>query len=70
MNGMETERVPVAQAAREIGCCEQFLRQQMKCGEWDLGQVKKPPRGGNRYTYYVFRSKLDKFLGKPIVIPQ
>lgn len=59
-----SEKVPVAQAARMIGCAPEYLRRRMKAKEWDLGQVVKPPRGGTNYRYYIFRAKLDKFLGK------
>lgn len=59
-----SEKVPVEQAARMIGCAPEYLRRQMKAKEWDLGQVVRPPRGGNNYRYYIFRAKLEKFLGK------
>lgn len=59
-----SERVSVVEAAKEIGCAPGFLRLKMKTGEWDLGAYSKPPRGGKNFSYYVFRSKLDRFLGK------
>ena len=59
-----SEKIPVTQAARMIGCAPEYLRRQMKAKEWDLGQVVRPPRGGNNYRYYIFRAKLEKFLGK------
>ena len=59
-----SERVSVADAAKEIGCAQGFLRLKIKNGEWDIGAYSKPPRGGKNYRYYVFRAKLDKFLGK------
>lgn len=58
------ERVPLPVAAEEIGCHVEYLRQQMKCGNWDLGAVIKPGRGKKYYNYLIFRSKLDRFLGK------
>lgn len=58
-----SERVKVADAAKEIGCAPGFLRLKMKTGEWDVGVYSKPALGGKNASYYVFRSKLDKFLG-------
>lgn len=57
------QRVLVADAAKEIGCDPDFLRQMMKKNKWDLGTVVPPTRAGGIYTYYIFRPKLDKFLG-------
>ena len=54
--------VSIEEAAREIGCCKEYLRQQMARGEWDIGVVVK--RRGKRNYYKVFRGKLDAFLGK------
>lgn len=59
-----SERVKVVDAAKEIGCAPGFLRLKMKTGEWDIGAYSKPAKGGKNARYYVFRSKLDKFLGK------
>lgn len=58
------QRISVLEAAKEIGCDPDFLRQMMKKKKWDLGEVIPPEKGGKKtYTYYVFRAKLDKFLG-------
>lgn len=59
-----SEKVPVEQAARMIGCAPEYLRRQMKAKVWDLGQVVRPSRGGSKYRYYIFRAKLERFLGK------
>lgn len=59
----DTQKVTVVAAAKEIGCAPEYLRRQMKAGQWDLGKVVKPPRGKNNYRFYIFRAKLDKFLG-------
>lgn len=59
-----SQRVAVADAAKEIGCAPEYLRRQMKNGHWDLGSVIKPVRGSTNYNYFIFRTKLDKFLGK------
>ena len=60
----EKVRVRVTDAAREIGCAPQFLRLRMQAGDWDLGSYVGPGTGGRHGNYYVFRDKLDKFLGK------
>lgn len=57
------QRVPVEDAAAEIGCYPQYLRQQMRAKKWDLGQVIYPKGPRGQCTYLVFRAKLDKFLG-------
>lgn len=62
-NADNVQRVPLALAAHEIGCCVPYLRQQMKLKEWDLGTVVKN-KYGKKYNYFVFREKLDMFLGK------
>jgi len=62
--GMEmSQRISVAQAAGEIGCDREYLRRKMQTGEWDLGSYIKPKRGQKKGTYFIFRGKLDKFLG-------
>lgn len=58
------EKVPIKQAAEEIGCAPEYLRRQMKAGRWPIGEVVRPPRGGTNYRYFIFRARLDKFLGK------
>ena len=54
------QRVTVKNAALEIGCSEALLKARMRRKEWDLGFVE----GDYRKTYYIFREKLDRFLGK------
>ena len=60
------ERVSVEEAAHEIGCHVEYLRRQMRLNpEWKkLGVVVKPERGHTKNTYFIFRDKLDEFLGK------
>ncbi|EOS27657.1 hypothetical protein C806_00104 [Lachnospiraceae bacterium 3-1] len=58
-----SQRVSLTEAAKEIGCCKEFLRQQMKKGEWDLGEYVKPGKGQKKASYFIFREKLDRFLG-------
>lgn len=64
-----SERVRTKDAAKEIGCAEQYLRERMrdKKDHWDLGVVIRPKTGGKNCRYYIFRSKLDAFLGKGII---
>lgn len=59
-----SQRLTVKEAAAEIGCDKEYLRRQMKAGRWDLGSVIKPTKGLSNYQYFIFRAKLDKFLGK------
>ena len=56
-------KVTVAEAASIIGCDKDFLRQRMKRGEWDLGEVVPPNNKGGIYRYIIFRPKLERFLG-------
>ena len=57
------QRISVPDAAKEIGCDPDYLRQKMKRKEWDLGVVVPPVKGKKMYTYFIFRAKLDRFLG-------
>lgn len=56
-------RIKPEAAAKEIGCHPQYLREQMKKKKWDLGQVVPPAKNGVKHEYWIFRAKLDKFLG-------
>ena len=56
-------RVDVKEAAKEIGCHPEYLRRKMKEKKWDIGRVEPPKKKGGKYTYLIFRPKLDKFLG-------
>lgn len=65
MEGVKlVQRVSVREAAKEIGCCPGYLRQQLRSGVWELGTVVKPSRKNGNYEYFIFREKLDRFLGK------
>lgn len=57
-----SQRVTIKEAAEEIGCHPEYLRRQMKAGNWKLGEVVKPSKGRNHYEYFIFRAKLDAFL--------
>lgn len=59
---MSGERVPLLQAAKELGIAPQGLREYMKRGLIDLGVVM--PGSGKRKNYLIYRDKLDRVLGK------
>lgn len=59
------ERVKIEDAAYELGCSKQALREHMKRGIWDLGIVVSPNKSGKKvWEYHIYRSKLDRHLGK------
>lgn len=61
----ESEKVPNTEAAKILGCTVEYLRRQMKSGEWaHLGSVIKPGRGKVNYRCHVYRDRLNKHLGK------
>lgn len=60
---MSTERVPLLQAAKELGIAPQGLREYMKRGLIDLGLVM-PSLDGKRHSYLIYRDKLNQVLGK------
>lgn len=60
-----SERVSLPEAARELGCSPQAVREHMKRGIWNLGEVISPKqRGRKTWEYHIYRRKLDKQLGK------
>lgn len=66
---IKSKRVSVKDAAAEIGCAPEYLRRQMKSGRWNIGEVVKPDvksdkKQKKQCEYFIFRAKLDKFLGK------
>lgn len=64
MEGKKTEsqRVSLPEAAAMLGVSPQSVREHMKRGLWDLGRAEKAP--GRRGNYYIYRAKLEKFLGE------
>ena len=59
------ERVTVRTAAKELGCSPQAVREHMKKGLWDLGNVFSPKQTGKSiWEYHIYRQKLDKHLGR------
>lgn len=62
------EILTAAEAAREIGCTAQKVRERMKRGLWDLGEVIPKGKLGNKEKneYNIHRKKLERFLGQPL----
>lgn len=59
------ETVTVLQAAKELGLAPQGVREYMKRGLIDIGDVLPALTGkGNRYK--IYRAKLDRHLGKAV----
>lgn len=59
------ERVTVCDAAKELGCSPAALREHMKRGLWDLGVALPPQKTGKAvWEFHVYRTKLDRHLGK------
>lgn len=63
----ETNRVPLTQAAKELGMAPQGLREYMKRGLIDIGMVLPAANGAKKYNYVIMRDKLDKVLGRGIM---
>lgn len=59
---MSGNRVPVAQAARELGLAVATVRYYMEQGKLPIGIVLQPETGG-RKTYVIYRDKLDAVTG-------
>ena len=59
----ESNRVPVAQAARELGLDVATVRFWIETGKLPIGRYVKR-KGAKRGTYVIWRNKLDAELGK------
>ena len=59
----ETQRVTVAQAAKELGLDPCSVRIWIKTGQLPIGRCIKRP-GGRRASYLIYRDKLDMELGR------
>ncbi len=59
-----SERVTVDEAAKILGMSKQGLREHMKRNLFatPIGEVTKVSKG--RYQYHIYRSMLDKHIGK------
>lgn len=61
----DSNRVPVIQAAKELGMAPQGVREYMKRGLIDIGVVLPAvKKGAATHNYIIMRDKLDKVLGK------
>ena len=60
---MQGQRVPLPQAAKELGMAPQGLREYMKRGLIDVGEVL-PALNGNTLRYHIYRDKLDALIGR------
>lgn len=60
----DSRRVPLPQAAAELGMSPQGLREYMKRGIIDIGEVLPAANGGTCKRYHIFRDKLDRYMGK------
>lgn len=58
-----SERISVKEAAAILGCNPQAVRENMKSGRWDLGSVVPTGKAGKKYNYYIYRAKINKFIG-------
>lgn len=58
-----SEKVTIKQASEELGISPQGVRVQMQRGILPIGTVAKSVKG-DRLVYYIYRAKLDEFLGK------
>jgi hypothetical protein len=65
LNMGESERVSVTQAAKELGMSPMAVRVRMERGLLDIGEVYPSVSGKkDRSSYYIYRSRLNKVLGK------
>lgn len=58
-----SQRVSVLDAAKELGMNPQGVREYMKRGIFDIGEVV-PNMKGTGYRYIIVREKLNKILGR------
>lgn len=61
-----SQRVTIAQAAKELGMAPQAVRERMKSGELDdIGYIHKSIAGkGDKKRYYIYRDMLDAHIGR------
>lgn len=57
------ERVPVKQAAEELGIPPRTVRAYMRSGRINIGTVIMPDDSTKTHRYLIYRSKLDKYTG-------
>lgn len=59
------ETVTVLQAAKELNLAPQGVREYMRRGLIDIGDVL-PSLSGKGHRYKIYRAKLDRHLGKNV----
>lgn len=60
-----SEKVRLLDAAAELGISQQSVREHMRRGIWDLGEVVPPSKSGKKnWEFHIYRPKLNKQLGK------
>lgn len=59
---MESQRVSVSEAARILGMSPDTVRYRLKKGDLPIGDCCKS-RSGNTNRFYIFRSKLEEYIG-------
>lgn len=64
MGEIRSERVPLAEAAKILGMSPQGVREHMKRDLFriPIGEVTQSSKG--RKAYHIYRSMLDKHIGK------
>jgi hypothetical protein len=56
---METARITVKEAAKRMGCGEQFVRVSLQRGKFPWGTAEKL---SDQWTYYINRAAFEKWL--------
>lgn len=57
------QRISVREAASQIGCSPNKVREKMKRGRWKIGIVEPPEKGGRpTYEFFIYQHLLDEFL--------
>lgn len=65
MQDRNCERVKLRDAAQELGMSQQAVRVHMQRHLMDLGDAIAPTVSGKKqWTYYIYRPKLDRQIGK------
>jgi hypothetical protein len=61
VNDKVSESVSVAEAARIMGASQEFVRQGLQQKIFTFGEAVKM-HGKQKYTYYISRKRLEKYL--------
>lgn len=60
----KSQRVSVADAARELGCSPASVREHMRWKIWHIGVATPPEKTGKKtWEFAIYRAMLDKHLG-------